>query len=199
MLRERDGIYIKKEFHATEFVSGRGKIADHFIPKERRCEIYREALGQISKLPGVRLFNAIDSKAHEQRIFERLINRLNRALVDWDSHAICISDEGKDYTTLVRKMGVFNPIPSMFGGWPEGRTKNIIIGRVIEDLFFRRSEDSYFIQIADFCAYALLRSERHLASKNALNLHTCFDELMPICQTQCYARDHRRLGIIRAH
>jgi hypothetical protein len=27
MLSKRDGIYVAKEFHATEFVSGRGRIA----------------------------------------------------------------------------------------------------------------------------------------------------------------------------
>jgi hypothetical protein len=196
-LRQRDGIFIKKEFHATEFVAGRGHIANRDISKTRRCEIYRECIGEIARLPGIRLFNAIGPKQHERRIFERLMNRLNRALLEWDSQAICVSDEGKDYNRLVRQMNVFNPIPSMFGLWPDGRTKNIVIGRIVEQLFYRKSEESYFIQMADFCAYALLRSERHLASKNAYNLHTCFDLLEPICQKQCYGRDPRKLGIIR--
>lgn len=94
-------------------------------------------------------------------------------------------------------MAVFNPIPSMFGRWRGGLVRNIVIDRLIDDLFFRRSRDSYFIQIADFCAYALLRSEKHLASKNALNIHTAFDLLAPICQTQCFKADPRHLGIIR--
>ena len=94
-------------------------------------------------------------------------------------------------------MAVFNPIPSMFGRWPTGLTRNVIIDRLIDDLFYRRAKESYFIQIVDFCAYALLRSEKHLASKNALNIHQAFDVLAPICQVQCFKSDPRKLGIIR--
>jgi hypothetical protein len=65
----------------------------------------------------------------------------------------------------------------MFGSWPESRTKNLILSRLIEILFYRKSQESYFIQIADFCAYALQRSEKHLASRNALGLHLGFDRL----------------------
>lgn len=196
-LRKSDGIYVAKEFHATEFVSGRGKVATGYVSKERRCEIYNECLTQIVKLPGVRLFNAFGSKDHETRLFERLLNRVNRAMTEWDSHALLISDEGKDYNRLVRKMGVFNPIPSQFGAWPVGKTKNITLDRIVDEILYKRSQDSYFIQVSDFCAYALLRSEKHLASKNALGLHKSFDNLAPICQKQCFSKDPRGLGIIR--
>lgn len=196
-LRERYGIFVKKEFHATEFVSGRGRIGSRDISKKHRVAIYLECLDQIAKLPGVRLFNAVAHKHSERLVIERTLNRLNRALVSWDSKAICVSDEGKDYNHLLRKMAVFNPIPSMFGNWPEGRTKNILLSRLVETLFYRKSHESYFIQIADFCAYALLRSEKQLASKNAFGLHLAFDHLASICQTQCFGKDHRNLGIIR--
>jgi hypothetical protein len=196
-LRDSDGIFVTKELHATKFLSGHGRISQHHIPLLRRCEIYRDCLSSVCKLPGVRLFNAIGKRQNEERLFERLLNRLNRAMTEWDSHAVLVSDEGKDYTRLARRMAAFNPIPSKYGGWPKGLAKNIVIDRLIDDLFFRRSRDSYFIQIADFCAYGLLRSEKHLASKNALNLHTAFDLLQPICQTQCFAKDPRHLGIIR--
>ena len=36
--------------------------------------------------------------------------------------------------------------------------KNTVIDRILEDPFFKNSEMSYFIQLADFCAYALLRA-----------------------------------------
>ena len=198
-LRDSDGIFVARELHATKFLSGHGRFSPNRIALHRRCEIYRESLSAVCKLPGVRLFNAIGKRQNESRLFERLLNRLNRAMTEWDSHAILVSDEGKDYTKLARQMAAFNPIPSQFGGWPgaKGLTKNIVIDRLIDDLFFRKSQDSYFIQIADSCAYALLRSEKHLATKNALNLHTAFDLLAPICQTQCFAKDPRHLGIIR--
>jgi hypothetical protein len=196
-LAKSDGLFVKAELHATKFLSGRGFCSKSHITLERRCEIYFEALTNIAKLPGVRLFNAIGHRRNESRLFERLLNRLNRALMEWGSRAICISDEGKDYTKLCRRMAVYNPVPSMYGRWREGLTRNITIDRIVEDLFFRRSRDSYFIQIVDCCAYALLRSEKQLASKNALGIHRAFDLLAPICQTQCFRADPRRLGIIR--
>ena len=43
-LRKSDGIYVYKELHAWEFVSGRGRIADRMVPKGRRCQLFKEAL-----------------------------------------------------------------------------------------------------------------------------------------------------------
>jgi hypothetical protein len=197
-LKKRDGIYVRVEFHATEFVSGRGRIAPTAIPKGARCRIFDETLIEITKLPGVHLFNAAAPKTEETRIFERMLNRINRTMVAWDSKCILVSDEGKDYTRLLRKMRVHNPIPSQFQIWPDGSpNKNIVLDRIIEDLFFRDSRRSYFIQMADFCAYALLRSENPLPSKNKYGLNKSFDLLTPICLPQCFAKDPRKLGIIR--
>lgn len=192
-LKEKHGIYVRKEFHATEFVGGRGKIAPNTVPKEKRVRIYNQALTAITRLPGVSLFNCIASKHQEYQLFERLLNRLNRTMAAWGSHALLISDEGKDYNNLVRRMGVYNPIPSQFGGSP----RNITLDRIVDEILYKRSQDSHFIQMADFCAYALLRSERQLPSKNAYGLDQSFGRLEAICQKQCYSKDPRRLGIIR--
>lgn len=196
-LKQEKGIFVTVEFHATEFVSGRGRISATPIGKYERCKIFNRTLTEVTQLPGARIFNAIGPKDKEAILYERLLNRINRTLVSWQSPGLLISDEGKDYTSLVRRMGVHNPIPSMFGGWPEGRTKNIVLGQIYEDPVFRKSHRSYFIQIADFCAYALLRSEYHLPSKNKYGLHHSFDLLRSICTPECFRADQRRLGIIR--
>jgi hypothetical protein len=60
-LRASDGIFIKKELHATKFLSGHGHW-DRHVSLERQVEIYRECLSSMTKLPGVRLFNGIGSK-----------------------------------------------------------------------------------------------------------------------------------------
>lgn len=197
-LRISDGIFITKEFHAWKFVSGRGNISTNIVTKWHRCQIFNEALQLLASIENVRLFNVFLT-SRQDWAFERLLNRINRTMQAWGSHAILLCDEGKeaDYTRLVRKMSVFNPIPSQYGVWQDtgSATRNIPIDRIIEDPFFKKSEKSYFIQMADFCAYALLRKERPITSKSRYGLNSAFMELEPICVKEANPRDP--CGIIR--
>lgn len=198
-LKKQYGIYVTAELHATDFVAGRGNIAPKVVPKGLRCQLFRETLNMIAGLPGIQMFNAIDSKAHERLIFERLMNRINTNMRKGGSNALIVHDEGKDYTYLVRRMSVYNPIQSKYGAWPDGsKIKNIPLQNILEDIVFRDSQQSYFIQMSDFCAYALFRGEYPLASKTKYGLHTAFEELHKICIPECFASDHKKLGIIRA-
>jgi hypothetical protein len=197
-LRKTEGIYVKVELHATDFVYGKGRISPHWISKTSRCRIFNDILKQVASIPAIRLFNAAGKKANEERLFERLLNRINRTMQEWKSRALVVCDEGKDYTGLIRKMRRHNPIGSQFGVWRDGGlTKNIVLNRIIEDVFFRKSHRSYFVQVADFAAYALLRSERPLASKSKYGLDKSFELLRKICLPECFRRDPRKLGIIR--
>jgi len=87
---------------------------------------------------------------------------LERRLMSYHPRAIITADEGRELeiTRALRKMHVFNPIPSRFGAWPSGqRTQNITTERIIEDPVFKSSAQSYFIQIADCVSFALLKRE----------------------------------------
>lgn len=198
-LSKSDGIHHLIEFHAWKFVSGRGRVSRYILSKTRRCEIFKETLELITTLPGARLFNVCMPKEQTQWAFERLLNRINRTMQAWNSHAILICDEGKesDYTRLCRRMGVFNPIPSRYGIWQDtGEThRNIPIERVIEDPFFKDSKFSYFIQLVDFCGYALLRRERPLPSKTRYGLDKAFNVLSPILVREACRYDPE--GIVR--
>lgn len=197
-LKASDGIHITKELHAVDFVTGRGNVGVSIVTKWRRCEIFKEGLSLLTSQRGVRVFNV--SLHHRQDwAFERLLNRINRTMESWGSHALLICDEGKkaDYTRLVRRMSVYNPIPRRYGVWLDtGQDfKNIPIDRIIEDPFFKESDKSYFIQMADWCAYALLQRERPIPSRKKYGLHKAFDLLAPICVLAANPADP--LGIIR--
>jgi hypothetical protein len=157
-------MFATKELHAWEFVSGRGRLGPRIVPKGRRIAIYRQKLRLIAQMDALRCFCACFPKTHKLRAFERLVNRINRTMASWDSHAILFCDEGSEgpYTKLLRRMRRYNPIPSRFGRWGAGgtTTRNIPTERIVEDPVFKRSERSYLIQAADFVAYALLRRER---------------------------------------
>lgn len=168
-IQTNDGIPVYKEFHAWKFVSGRGKIADGVVPKGRRCQIFKQTLQMVAALPEIRLFSTVFPAKASDHAYEALLGGINRTLKGWDSHAILICDEGKDaiYTRLVRRMQT---------------SKNGAIDRILEDPFFKQSDQSYFIQLADFCAYALLRQERPIASKTRYSIDQAFNLLDPISE-----------------
>jgi len=198
-LRRAYGIYVYKELHAWKFVSGRGDIADRVVNRSQRVAIFNEMLDLMTRLPGARLFNAAFPLNDRIRGFEWLINRINRTLQAWGSHGIVICDRGNEltYTRLMRRMGVFNPIPSSQGTWQDtgASWRNIPIERLVEDPFFKPADQSYFIQLCDFAAYALLRRERPLESKMRYSLHESFGRLHPILAREARPRDPE--GIIR--
>lgn len=168
-LQTSDGISIYTEFHAWKFVSGRGRIADGIVPKGRRCQIFKQTLQMVATLPEIRLFSTVFPTKASEHAYEVLLRGINRTLQRWDSYGILICDEGKDaiYTRLVRSMQT---------------SKNGAIDRIIEDPFFKQSDQSYFIQLSDFCAYALLRQERPIASKTRYGVDQAFNLLDPISE-----------------
>ena len=197
-LRESDGIDVQREFHAWKFISGRGALGNKFVSVQRRCQIFRETLTLLAGLPSAALFNAVFPIKRETWGLERLLNRIQRYMQAENSHAVIVCDAGKEdhYNMLRRRMAVHNYVPSRFGAWDTGSsTKNIVIDRVIEDMFFKDSKQSYLVQMADFCAYALLRREKPIPSKDALGLSAAFALLSPILMKKANASDPE--GIIR--
>jgi hypothetical protein len=194
-LKRTDGILITKEFHATEFVAGRGRLGPYIVTKRRRSEIFREAFGLLNQLQGVRVFAAC-RKTRPEWAFERLITRIHKTMETWDSHAVLICDQGKEaeITRLLRKMGTWNPVP-VYTGPRTLQTQNLATIRILEDPFFKDSSRSFFVQMADFVAYGLLRREKHLESKNRYGIHECFDLLPDVVAR--IASTHDPMGVIR--
>jgi Protein of unknown function (DUF3800) len=126
---------------------------------------------------------------------ERIDQRLNI----YRSRAVIFADEGREIeiTKALRKMHVFNPIPSQFGSWPTGATKNITTERIIEDPVFKPSDRSYLIQMADCVAFALLKREVPPTPKIAhYDIDKMFDKtLRGICFRPASPREP--LGIVR--
>lgn len=114
---------------------------------------------------------------------------------------LLIADEGRaaELRKVARRSKRHNPVGSKFGGWAGGKTwKNIPNDRLVEDPVFRSSAQSYFLQAADFIAYALLKSEvTPTPNVRRYGLDKAYDRLRPICATVASAADPRGLGIVR--
>lgn len=198
-LKLSDGIYTGIELHATDWLGGRGNVAPQTVHKGTRARLFFYVLSSFAMLPGAVLLNAFGRPRDEKILFERLLNRIEVFLRKAGSQAILISDEGKSFDSLLRRMRRFNYIQSRFGDWGDGReAKNMPLKLVLEDLVYRDSKRSLFIQAADFCAFSLLRSEAPTEALEKNKISTAFKLLEPLCIKQAYAADPRRLGIIRA-
>ena len=115
---------------------------------------------------------------------------------------LMIVDEGKEQELqrVARRTKVWNPVGSQFGAWEDGASyKNIPNERLIEDPIFKQSHRSYFLQAADFVAFALLKSEvppTPLVAKH--KLHETYFDLAPICAREASRKDPKGLGIVRS-
>lgn len=200
-LKEKHGIPVAFEIHATHFLSGRGsgKTIGH-IPRHTRAQIFHKHFQVVEYMSrfDVRVFNVCNAGDDQFRAFERLLNRINRTMQSWDSHAFLICDEGKEaqYRRLVRRMRVFNPIPSNREVWENGEVfKNLPIDRIIEDPSFKPSQDSFFIQTADVVAHGLLRRELPTPKARQRRIHLSFNQLDRVLVRECNPNDAK--GIIR--
>jgi hypothetical protein len=197
-MKQSDGIYVRKELHATDWNAGKGWIAPTPITKQRRAALFDYWVAGITMLPGAQLINAAVPPADEARAFEWMLNRINVNMSKAGSQAVIFSDEGKNYDGLLRRMRRFNYIPSRLGKWGDGAaSKNITVSRLLEDLVYRDSGRSLFIQAADACAFSLLRFLNPVPSKTALGLDKTFRTLEPILVKVANHRDPLGLGIIR--
>lgn len=206
-LKARYGIFTSKEFHATEFVAGRGRIAPQSVPKGLRAFIFREYLQVHAELPGAAVISGCWNREGSSlgdvhmKAFSRIQERLQRRSVAQNSQMLMVVDEGRavELQRIARRSKVWNPIGSMFGAWEDGSSfKNIPNDRLIEDPVFKSSQQSYFLQSADFIAYALLKSEvpptPHVAK---YQLNDMYKLLEPICAKVASSKDPRKLGIVR--
>ena len=196
-LKRDFGIYLRKEIHANELVSGHGRYSVSVLGKYRRSQVFLGLLDLITRLPSVFVVNvAIPVRGYsdpELTAWDRLTNRMERTLrgfqekelriredlveglsgIDgaeevairlraFKSCGLIVADEGRqlEVTKILRKMRVYNPVPSAFGSWASGEpTRNITTQHLIEDPVFKPSHRSYFIQLADCAAFALLKRE----------------------------------------
>jgi hypothetical protein len=206
-LKSKYGIFTSKELHATDFVAGRGRISSKTVPKGLRAFLFRQTLTVVASLPGAAIISgAWGAKGHSHNVlhehaFARIQERLQRRCVKQDSQMLLFVDEGKEQELqrVARRTSVWNPVASQFGTWEDGSTyKNIPNDRLIEDPVFKPSDQSYFLQAADFIAFALLKSEvppTPLVQKH--KLHEAYNDLAPICATEASRKDPRGLGILR--
>jgi hypothetical protein len=208
-LRNKYGIKLKSELHAQTFIRHCSDgVSSQMLSIFERRVVFEEAIDFIATLPiqivnvclPLQKFGGRSNEAHFQAV-DRLFNRIqtNVTRMPTPSHALVIFDKGKErqITKLSRRLSAFNYIPSQFGAWPGGaKAKNFLTDRIIEDPVFRESHDSYFLQLSDFVAFALLKREVP-PSPFVLKwgYHQLFDRLRPVLCLEASRND--AFGVVR--
>jgi hypothetical protein len=199
--KNRYGLYVREEIHAAELI--RIKKIDSYkkIRKTDRIKILREYCHQLPIVfDNAKVINICLKKSDyetTEKIQETAWNRLAQRYDTFlkksaKDKGIIISDDtdGIRIIRLLRKMRVYNPIPSQFEGYYNAPTDNIL-----EDLFQRSSHHSYFIQSVDVIAHLLYRQEYPKGSLKKFGLEKLFSKLEPILLKEAARNDP--LGIVR--
>ncbi len=131
-------------------------------------------------------------KNYNELAWNRLIQRYDRYLKVEGDLGIVVPDDTDEtmIRNLMRKMRVYNPVTSHYGG-----TYQAVTDSIIEDPFMRDSKHSYLVQIADVVSHLLFRKEYPKGSLKKYGLHLYFDSLEPILLKEASREDS--LGVVR--
>lgn len=148
---------------------------------------------ELSSMADINVLNVVvnkQTKSQDYDVFEKawqvLIQRFENTIShrnfpgpsNPDERGIIIPDntDAKKLTRLIRRMRRFNPVPSQLGyGY-----RNLLLRNTIEDPFMRDSNESYFIQAADLCAFLLYQNYFPKNYVKKTGAHNYFYRLGPI-------------------
>ncbi|MGK7652403.1 DUF3800 domain-containing protein [Roseovarius sp. B08] len=184
-LRDKHGIPVAKELKGRKLAKGQNRYKNGNLPLYGPPAIraYKDALDQLAFLPDQSIFSICATRGFHLYGYYKLEACLNAAFQRIETQnkrsgqkSLLMFDEGHgEYRTLFRKACRYLPTGSRMGGWSDGTsTANKPLSTSIEDVNFKDSRQSHFIQIADLIAYATLlkvKSERSDLTEKEKRLH----------------------------
>jgi len=199
--KERYGLYVREEIHASELIRISKLESYRKIRKSDRINLLKDYCRQLPIVfDNAKLINVCLLKSEFDNAEKVQLTAWNRLAQRYDTYlkknakdkGIIISDDtdGIKIIRLLRKMRVYNPIPSQYEGFYNAPTDNIL-----EDLFQRSSHHSYFIQSVDVVSHLLYRQEFPKGSLKKFGLEKMFKTLEPILLKEAATNDP--LGIVR--
>lgn len=180
-LNTRFGIRVRDELKANMLIGGRGSATG--LGERQRHHVYRQHMRLAAKLGATVFAVVVEKQLIRQRernprdiAWEFLLQRLERASTNATEPVLLIHDEGETVAVrkLARKARRAGRAGSRFG---TGQL-TVPFRLLIDDPVSRVSSQSYFVQLADLCAYAAFR---RLHPPPARRSHICptgmWDEL----------------------
>jgi len=205
-IKRKYGIPVREELKGATLVNPRGNPYLRKLSRRQRVDIYQYIFDQmVSRMNRIKIINIYCDKEKyyyqntqntdlEFEAWKRLIQRFDNFLSKQEElcYGVVLADQTNEIKLrkILRKMRVFNPIPSRYGGYYYKPTE-----RIVEDPIMRDSKHSFFIQLCDLVAHALYRKEHPKGAYRKYNVDRLFDKVCPLLLTEASRSD--RLGIVR--
>ena len=164
------GIKRRDEIKANYLVHGKGSLNQLGLSFSARMNIYKMALRFQLKVGTIATWAIVIDKHKwdmarnggstevREMAWKTMIERIERFTAHNNETGIIFPDEGNpDYVRqMFRRMRRHNIVAAHYGGVPQGLPRPARL--IVEDPNFRKSSDSYFVQLADLNAYAAYRT-----------------------------------------
>jgi hypothetical protein len=164
-LRASCGLSVRSEVKASAgFLRGGGPFKALSLDRPQRMQLYADSLDYVASSMPVTVFAvAVDKVGAASRgwpdpripAWTFAFQRIQRFVADQGTRALIFPDEGHDFLLkrVLRKGRRYHQIGGHFGN-----TLQLPMNRIVEDPNSRQSHESYFIQLADWLAFAAHRS-----------------------------------------
>jgi hypothetical protein len=207
-LRAVYGLPIRTEIHAAEFINGRvAAVGGSYVKRHDRLAILRNTLDELAKISYISITSVLVNKAGKappydlfENAWQTLFQRFENTLMPGNfpggfknDYGMVITDAtaGKKLARMVRRMAVYNYIPSRFGT----AARNIPIKRIIEDPYGKDSAVTLPIQACDVAAYFLYQRVKPNAYVQRQRAQRYFDRLLPVLNK--HATRANTFGVVR--
>jgi len=184
-LKRDFGFTLKADLRATDLWNNSGDFRELSLSYADRTRIFRRTAEFLRYSQEVAILTVSINKDSPQlpstsKISETawtmFLQRYENWLLAKQEFGIVVNDEGHEKITrmLSRKMRVYNPIPSHYGGYYQAP-----VVKIIEDPFSRHSQHSYFVQLADVSAYLARLRHDHTPRQAIWKIHKLYKRVKP--------------------
>jgi hypothetical protein len=184
-LKRDFGLTLKADFRATDLWNNSGDFRELSLSYADRARIFRRTAEFLRSSQELAILTVSIDKGSPQlqstvkigeTAWTMFLQRYENWLLARQEFGIVVSDEGHDkmLRLLSRKMRVYNPIPSHYGGYYE-----VPVVKIIEDPFSRHSQYSYFVQLADISAYLARLRHDHTSRQARWGIHKLYKVIKP--------------------
>lgn len=163
-LKKAHNIPARKEIKGIHFRNGRGVFVPLRWSLSSRMQLYRELLEFEANVLGCKTFSVAIEKVPANNsgwlpfrtVWRFALERIQKFCEKENENALILHDEGKGPAVqrMLRFMRRHNYVPKHFGSG----SINFAVTNILEDPIEKKSDHSYFIQLADWNAYATHRS-----------------------------------------